>query len=54
MTKEGIVAQYKGEKIFNVTNNEKNKYNIKIKNISDRIAIIRAQIIDKGGLKSSQ
>ena len=54
MTKDGIVAQYKGEKIFNVTNNEKNKYNIKIKNISDKIAIIRAQIIDKGGLTSSQ
>ena len=45
LVQDGIVASYKGEKVFNVTNNE--SYTITITNVDDKPAHFEAQVVDR-------
>ena len=45
LVRDGIVVSYKGEKIFNVTNNK--SYTITITNVDDKPAHFEAQVVDR-------
>ena len=45
LVRDGIVVSYKGEKVFNVTNNE--SYTITITNVDDKPAYFEAQVVDR-------
>lgn len=45
LVQDGIVVSYKGEKVFNVTNNE--SYTITITNLDDKPAHFEAQVVDR-------
>lgn len=45
LVQDGIVVSYKGEKVFNVTNNE--SYTITITNVDDKPAYFEAQVVDR-------
>ncbi|WP_347098476.1 hypothetical protein [Streptococcus oralis] len=45
LVRDGIVVSYKGEKVFNVTNNK--SYTITITNVDDKPAHIEAQVVDR-------
>ena len=45
LVRDGIVVSYKGEKVFNVTNNE--SYTITITNVDDKPAHFEAQVVDR-------
>jgi len=45
LVQDGIVVNYKGEKVFNVTNNE--SYTITITNVDDKPAHFEAQVVDR-------
>ena len=44
LVRDGIVVSYKGEKVFNVTNNK--SYTITITNVDDKPAHFEAQVVD--------
>ena len=45
LVRDGIVVSYKGEKVFNVTNNK--SYTITITNVDDKPAHFEAQVVDR-------
>ena len=45
LVRDGIVVSYKGEKVFNVTNNK--SYTITITNVDDKPAYFEAQVVDR-------
>ena len=45
LVRDGIVVSYKGEKVFNVTNNK--SYTITITNVDDKPANFEAQVVDR-------
>lgn len=45
LVRDGIVVSYKGEKVFNVTNNK--SYTITITNVDDKPAHFEAQVVDQ-------
>lgn len=45
LVRDGIVVSYKGEKIFNVTNNK--SYTITITNVDDKPAHFEAQVVNR-------
>ena len=45
LVQDGIVVSYKGEKVFNVTNNK--SYTITITNVDDKPARFEAQVVDR-------
>ena len=45
LVQDGIVVSYKGEKVFNVTNNK--SYTITITNVDDKPAHFEAQVVDR-------
>ena len=45
LVRDGIVVSYKGEKIFNVTNNK--SYTITITNVDDKPAHFEAEVVDR-------
>lgn len=45
LVKNGIVVSYKGEKVFNVTNNK--SYTITITNVDDKPARFEAQVVNR-------
>ena len=45
LVRDGIVVSYKGEKVFNVTNNK--SYTITITNVDNKPAIFEAQVVDR-------
>ena len=45
LVRDGIVVSYKGEKVFNVTNNK--PYTITITNVDDKPAHFEAQVVDR-------
>ena len=45
LVRDGIVVSYKGEKVFNVTNNK--SYTITITNVDDKPARFEAQVVDR-------
>ena len=45
LVRDGIVVSYKGEKVFNVTNNK--SYTITITNVDDKPAQFEAQVVDR-------
>ena len=45
LVRDGIVVSYKGEKVFNVTNNK--SYTITMTNVDDKPAYFEAQVVDR-------
>ena len=45
LVRDGIVVSYKGEKVFNVTNNK--SYTITITNVDDKPAHFEVQVVDR-------
>ncbi|MDU5072035.1 MAG: hypothetical protein E6238_03915 [Streptococcus sp.] len=45
LVRDGIVVSYKGEKVFNVTNNK--SYTITITNVDNKPAYFEAQVVDR-------
>lgn len=45
LVRDGIVVSYKGEKVFNATNNK--SYTITITNVDDKPAHFEAQVVDR-------
>ena len=45
LVRDGIVVSYKGEKVFNVTNNK--SYTITMTNVDDKPAHFEAQVVDR-------
>ena len=45
LVRDGIVVSYKGEKVFNVTNNK--SYTMTITNVDDKPAHFEAQVVDR-------
>lgn len=45
LVRDGIVVSYKGEKVFNVTNNK--SYTFTITNVDDKPAHFEAQVVDR-------
>ena len=45
LVEDGIVVSYKGEKVFDVTNNK--SYSITITNVDNKPAIFEAQVVDR-------
>ena len=45
LVEDGIVVSYKGEKVFDVTNNK--SYSITITNVDNKPAKFKAQVVDR-------